>query len=553
MITRRLFNSILFFLLLLNVLIISQEKISKSSTLSKQSVTPKYAKFNCNNISTFIYNNGFADIDSSFMSWGFIFPIGSKKNLVYQSGLILGGMLKDKSNVNNVSKIVLTGSMYKSWMNPGKILSNGNAEDPASETARVFKVRNKINQSVLEVEAYDEKKAMEQIINQYKKDREEWRASDGAPFVDVNNNGKYEPYIDLPGIEDAEQTLWFVANDIGFNEFEGVELQATIWGYKKDDFLDNIIFKKYKIINKNKDKDSIKNAYIGYWSDADIGGNAGDDLVGCDTLYQLGFIYNGKDIDTVYKNESAAYGSILLSGPWDADKKNYMSMSSFSTVEWLSLDYIESPPIEPIYYNFLRGLNQFGRNIVNPTTNVATKYMYPGNPYYLSGWYCTLMKDYRALISVGPFDLAYGDSQEIVIAQIAASYKTRLEALQRVRGFGLLTRTYFYENIMDKIFTGIVNEKNSNIPTQFILYQNYPNPFNPSTVISYQLAVSSFVTLKVYDLLGREVATLVDEYQQAGVYNSQFSILHSQFSSGIYFYTLKAGKYIETKKMVLTK
>lgn len=91
------------------------------------------------------------------------------------------------------------------------------------------------------------------------------------------------------------------------------------------------------------------------------------------------------------------------------------------------------------------------------------------------------------------------------------------------------------------------------IPSQFYLSQNYPNPFNPSTVISYRLSVSSKVSLKVYDLLGREVETLVNEIQLPGSYNSQFSIRNSQLSSGVYFYRLQAGDFSETKKMMLIK
>ncbi len=91
----------------------------------------------------------------------------------------------------------------------------------------------------------------------------------------------------------------------------------------------------------------------------------------------------------------------------------------------------------------------------------------------------------------------------------------------------------------------------NSIPTEFQLSQNYPNPFNPSTVISYQLAVSSFVTLKVYDVLGREIAKLVDEYKQAGTYTETFH--GTSLPSGIYFYTFKAGDYNSTKKMVLLK
>jgi hypothetical protein len=91
------------------------------------------------------------------------------------------------------------------------------------------------------------------------------------------------------------------------------------------------------------------------------------------------------------------------------------------------------------------------------------------------------------------------------------------------------------------------------IPTTFSLEQNYPNPFNPSTTIRYNVAQTNQVSLKVFDILGKEVATLVDEVKQPGVYNSQFSTLNSRLSSGIYFYRLKAGNFIETKKMQLLK
>ena len=109
--------------------------------------------------------------------------------------------------------------------------------------------------------------------------------------------------------------------------------------------------------------------------------------------------------------------------------------------------------------------------------------------------------------------------------------------------------------------TGVKDEP-SNSPNSFRLEQNYPNPFNPTTVISYKLPVSSYVTLKVYDILGNEVVTLVDEYKQAGSYASQLSTNNLQLSSGVYFYTLRimdsspdksGSEYKETKKMILIK
>ncbi|MCS7054031.1 MAG: T9SS type A sorting domain-containing protein, partial [Ignavibacterium sp.] len=89
---------------------------------------------------------------------------------------------------------------------------------------------------------------------------------------------------------------------------------------------------------------------------------------------------------------------------------------------------------------------------------------------------------------------------------------------------------------------------------KFTLEQNYPNPFNPTTVISYQIPVNSNVSLKLYDVLGNEVATLVNEYKEAGRYKVELNLGQTMsLSSGIYFYKLQAGEFTEIKKMILSK
>ena len=100
------------------------------------------------------------------------------------------------------------------------------------------------------------------------------------------------------------------------------------------------------------------------------------------------------------------------------------------------------------------------------------------------------------------------------------------------------------------LITGI-EEDNVSFPTKFELYQNYPNPFNPSTVISFQLSTFSNVILKVYDVLGREVATLVNEEKPVGNYKVTFDA--SKLVSGVYLYRIIAGKFVQTKKMILLK
>jgi hypothetical protein len=97
--------------------------------------------------------------------------------------------------------------------------------------------------------------------------------------------------------------------------------------------------------------------------------------------------------------------------------------------------------------------------------------------------------------------------------------------------------------------------KEENLPNEFVLYQNYPNPFNPTTNIGFRITDFGFVSLKVYDVLGNEIATLVNEEKGPGSYSVQFntSSIEHHSSSGMYFYTLKAGSYSETKKMILLK
>jgi hypothetical protein len=89
------------------------------------------------------------------------------------------------------------------------------------------------------------------------------------------------------------------------------------------------------------------------------------------------------------------------------------------------------------------------------------------------------------------------------------------------------------------------------IPSEFSLQQNYPNPFNPETVISYQLPVGGNVSLKVFDMLGREVTTLVDEVKEAGAYDVTFN--GKALASGTYIYRLQSGDFVKTIKMIFLK
>jgi hypothetical protein len=102
--------------------------------------------------------------------------------------------------------------------------------------------------------------------------------------------------------------------------------------------------------------------------------------------------------------------------------------------------------------------------------------------------------------------------------------------------------TFSYSNVVSVSY---------DVPAEFVLSQNYPNPFNPSTRINYFVPQESFVSIKVYDFLGREVMTLVNETKSVGSYEIVFDA--SDLPSGTYFYTMIAGNYSATKKMILLK
>jgi hypothetical protein len=96
-----------------------------------------------------------------------------------------------------------------------------------------------------------------------------------------------------------------------------------------------------------------------------------------------------------------------------------------------------------------------------------------------------------------------------------------------------------------------IKDISSNVPDNYSISQNYPNPFNPSTMIRFSIKETGIVSLKVYNVLGQLVNTLVNEQKSAGTYEYNFDASH--LSSGIYFYTIKAGNFTATKKMILMK
>ncbi len=417
-----------------------------------------YAKFNINQISTFIYRDGIGDINTNWNS-GLFYPKGTGKTAVYSSGLLWGGKVN--------GQIRTGGSAYRTGLKPGKILDNGTAEDTNSPDVRVFRVRRDYTTADLSMEAADEGKSAKEIYDQYKKDWNEWPASNGAPYEDVDGDGRYVPTVDHPGVLGADQTLWFVANDLDSNQTKdlygalpfGIEMQTTVWGYQGLAPMGNIIFKKYLLINKSKN--DFKEMYLGIWSDPDLG-DAGDDYVGCDTTLDLGYVYNAKSKDAVYyplNPPSVGFcllrGPIVNGGPKDvayfenrriSGKKN-LPMTAFS---WMyKCCYQEGDPPGDSYqgslqlYNMMQGL--LGGGTPHPLPENmgpgTTKFPYSGDPVTGTGFiggarfsstFNDAPGDHRLMVCSGPFNMAPGDTQEIIFAEVAGGVTDGVDYLNAI-------------------------------------------------------------------------------------------------------------------------
>lgn len=136
--------------------------------------------------------------------------------------------------------------------------------------------------------------------------------------------------------------------------------------------------------------------------------------------------------------------------------------------------------------------------------------------------------------------------------------KIDLAVSRNLRGVGMWALGYdgnrleLWNKLREKLYTPSgVEETQTTVPETFMLEQNFPNPFNPETNIRFHLAEASYTTLKVYDILGREVATLFDRYAAKGIYTVSFGIDDHDLTSGIYFYRLISGNEQYTRKMIL--
>ena len=451
------------------------EKCYNGVTLSKQSSVMHSSAYSLNDFYSIQINSGeFDNNKNNNGNSGFYFPANSKKGAAFSSGLIWIGKQNNtlKASGNIHSRTTLT---------PGKILPDGKPDDPLAEKYRVYRVKANYRLAAFSNEIANGEGTYQQIYANYEKDWNEWPASSGAPFNDVNKNGVYEPSIDIPGVPGAHQTLWFVSNDLtktsytpfgSPNDF-GVETQVTVWGYETESLVKNTIFRKYKLINKSSV--DIKDMYTGIFSDA--AANSGSALyAGCDSTLGLGYAYYPEQTDFLYGANPPALGFKYLQGPivdgtWSdyafkngkkiAGKKNLTTTSFvFYTCGGDEIPWPSSAGAS--WYNNLQGIdNRTGKVFEIPTAagSGKTKFVYSGDPVKKIGWIDGVTQSCGQrylLLGSGPFNLAASDTQEIVFAELVGVGSNNLDAVTVLKDRALQSQ---------KIFDGSIGYNSLNVPT----------------------------------------------------------------------------------------
>ncbi len=458
----------------------------KGANLQKTDENDLYKPFLINNVFNYYSNNG----DGSFNKFstdneGFEFYKGSGKHIIFEDGVVWGGFHKGASTAK------VGGSVYRHGLQAGPIITNGTATtDPVGDDAsrpanRIYRVRPDMNpntttfdqvQAKLEsdevslISRYESISASD-LYAQYTKDWNEWPAAQGAPFTyGIQINGAdtirraaplaYNPLYDIPGVKGSDQTLWYVANDcnaartanLAGSPVIGLEMQRTIWGYKRAGALGNTIFASTILINKSGAP--VDSMFLVQWADPDLG-YATDDFAASDSARSLGYVYNGSQNDAVYGTACPAGGFDFFQGPIVASpndsavfklhyKKGFKNLPMSTFVFFVNCqgctfaDPAQGGGGDIQWYRLMNGLiASSGAPFVNPVTGLNSKFTVNGDPVTGTGW--TMDKsglspqDIRICMVTGPFRMADRDTQELVVANVAGLGSDRLSSITALR------------------------------------------------------------------------------------------------------------------------
>jgi len=266
--------------------------------------------------------------------------------------------------------------------------------------------------------------------------------------------------------------------------------------------------------------------------------------------YIRSFFIVSDSVNTYYGNKDSICTAINDGGCAVCWFYGHCNDSAFISQEYFSIDDISGLNNQDQY--FLSIFISTQHSILDDNTNMSAEMMMKSESGSLGG-----------IVHIGPTYYSVGNVMRRYYA--LRLFDPEIQSIGETFTLDNLVPpagTYWYMKLITNLWTDPslklkydttvdVEKVSTEVPKNFTLYQNYPNPFNPSATIRYEIPERSFITLKVFDVLGNEIASLVNEEKLAGSYEVKFEA--DRLSSGIYFYKLQSGNFIKTKKMLLLK
>ncbi|GBE28288.1 hypothetical protein BMS3Bbin03_02227 [bacterium BMS3Bbin03] len=426
-IVQQLFVGLL--LLLFASIAFATDKTDSGSKLYKSLTSRSCRYIDVNQIRSSVMNNGTFTRNPISGDADMVWPKGSGKTICYNAGIWIAGKVN--------GDIRTAAADYNVEFQPGLILPDGTADDPEKPEYRVYKVNKNYpdGNDALQIDSWN-------IWETYAEKQ-------GAPPVE-DKDGNWIGF--------GDEMLSAVMNDLNqtlhngcYNTLPiGIELHLLVFGFDQAGALGNTIFIRYTMINKGKN--DLKQAYIGSWADVDLG-DANDDLIGYDMNLGMSYAYNGKPVDKIYGSRPPAIGwdffqGPIIDSPGDTVKlpngriypdKKELGATSFNK-------YYNGNPVytDPSYdaagalmvWNYLSGRQKDGTPWKNPLTGEVTTFLDTGDPVTGTGWLSTAESppaDIRMLTGTGPFTLAVGDTQRIVVGCVIGQGSDRLSSISVLR------------------------------------------------------------------------------------------------------------------------
>jgi hypothetical protein len=453
-------------------------------------VTRAWSNLNANNIDAYFWNSGVFDQNPTITNTaGFIWPKGSGKTAIFTAGLSIGCYITDATGTPRLAEVMAS---YNGEYSPGAVKTTGGAHswdnDPKFKIYVIHAGDNAGNNT----------------------DYANWInvIPYGAPFYDVNNNGVYDPGIDIPGQKNAAETIFQCLTDANASArtsgegFGGgisspllyAELHFTAWCYNTPG-LEDLQFVNWVLINKGDS--AWRKTFTGVVVDPDLG-DGNDDYIGCDTVnnINLGYCYNATNNDAMYGIAPPASGmdyfkSPIVKTPGQPNDTLGLTSFSFFTNTSVSPPPCESDPNGESYpaYLMLKGVKKDGSPYLDPTQSppAVTKFCYPGDPETGVGW--TELKgsvqncggtngttiatnpkgDRRYIFASGreDFTINPGDTQNIVLAQFVARGTSNLNSVTKLKSLAKTAKLIYLSD-----FNVTPPPKGPQVGTSYVPLQN---------------------------------------------------------------------------------